>query len=237
MVFIFQMEAIIGQEGLTEEFETKDHLPVGKKGVNIADIKGLYGEERIIRVFRVWNLLLQQITHMPTVTQTVENGSPSGAWRLFKNYFEPQQEADKARWTQEYFRLDMGATEPLQDYLGRSHILRSKLGSHGFLPSEKEFCQHVARNLTDYISTETSSLLNNPGLTADVLDNTVRAKYDAKGEGVEQRGRTRPCCCRCRPDRQARHICFYVYSGPKSCGTAAGHPLQPLQSIAAVVTV
>ena len=26
------MEAFIGQEGLTEEFETKDHLPVGKNG-------------------------------------------------------------------------------------------------------------------------------------------------------------------------------------------------------------
>ena len=86
MVFIFQMEAFIGQEDLTEEFETKGHLPVGKKGVNIADLKGLYGEERIIRAFRAWALLLQQITHMPTVTQMVKNGSPSGAWRLFKKY-------------------------------------------------------------------------------------------------------------------------------------------------------
>ena len=44
MVFIFQMEAFIGQEGLTEKFETKDHLPVGKKRVNIANLKRLYGE-------------------------------------------------------------------------------------------------------------------------------------------------------------------------------------------------
>ena len=100
MVFIFQMEAFIGQEGLKEEFETKDHLPVGKKGVNIADLKGLYWEKRITWAFRAWNLLLQQITHMPIVTQMVENGSPSGASRLFKKYVEPQQEADKARLTE-----------------------------------------------------------------------------------------------------------------------------------------
>ena len=110
MIFVFQMEAFIGQEGLTEESETKDHVPVGKKGVNIANLR-LYGEESIVRYFRTWDFLLQQVTHMATDTQMVEDESPSGAWQRFRKYFEPQQEADKARLTHEYFRLGMGATK------------------------------------------------------------------------------------------------------------------------------
>ena len=74
--------------------------------VNIANLKQYYGQERMVQAFRAWHLLLQQAAHVATVTQIVENGSPSAAWRLFKIYFEPLQEADKARLTQEYLPLE-----------------------------------------------------------------------------------------------------------------------------------
>ena len=52
----------------------------------------------------------------------------------------------------------------------------------------------------------------------------------------------RRLCCRssCAVsvlNRQARHNFNDVYSGPKSCGTAVGRPLQPLESTAVVVAV
>ena len=57
-------------------------------------------------------------THGDSLSNGREWECPSGAWWFFGEYFETQQEAGKARWTREYFRLRMGATESPHDYLG-----------------------------------------------------------------------------------------------------------------------
>ena len=53
MVFIFHMEPFIDQEGLTEEYETKDHVPVTQKGGEYRRSKrGFTGKREYYGLFR-----------------------------------------------------------------------------------------------------------------------------------------------------------------------------------------
>lgn len=80
------MEAFIGQEGLTEEVTPDNHIAVGKKGSRYrVTQENSRAQQSSTGVYKAWNLLLEKITHMASVTDTDGGGrKPSRTWNIFK---------------------------------------------------------------------------------------------------------------------------------------------------------
>ncbi|CAM9644354.1 unnamed protein product, partial [Pylaiella littoralis] len=58
--------------------------------------------------YRAWNLLLNSVVDVAMMVRITAEGSPSGGWSAFKNYYTPQADAEKERARQEWYDLRQG---------------------------------------------------------------------------------------------------------------------------------
>ena len=97
LIFRSSMVARFAQEDVHEVVMSNQDIPVGRQGISMTDLKTEYGEQKVAKATVAWNVLITSISYMPILSEIVSDGSPSGGWRIFLKYYEPQAKAEKKR--------------------------------------------------------------------------------------------------------------------------------------------
>lgn len=119
LFFRSNMIAMFAQEGVREVVLSDHRIPVGLEGVDMENLRRMHSPETVEKAITAWNLIITTITYMPVLTQIIADGSPSGGWKLFLAYYEPQGRVEKTRLTSEYHAIKMRLGETPQEYFGQ----------------------------------------------------------------------------------------------------------------------
>ena len=177
LIFRSSMVARFAQEDVHEVVMSHQDIPVGRQGISMVDLKTEYGDQKVAKAVVAWNLLITSISYMPILSEIVSDGSPSGGWRIFLKYYEPQAKAEKKRLLKEYHSFAMHEGENPQEYFGRFSILRSRLASHGTVYPDNEANDHLVSALSSDYKLEKKLLDRTPDLTFEQIEDCVKEAH------------------------------------------------------------
>ncbi|CAB1107700.1 unnamed protein product [Ectocarpus sp. CCAP 1310/34] len=177
LIFRSSMVARFAQEDVHEVVMSNQDIPVGRQGISMVNLKTEYGDQKVAKAVVAWNLLITSISFMPILSEIVSDGSPSGGWRIFLKYYEPQAKAEKKRLLKEYHSFAMHAGENPQEYFGRFSILRSRLASHGTVYPDNEANDHLVSALSSDYKLEKKLLDRTPDLNFEQIEDSVKEAH------------------------------------------------------------
>ncbi|CAM9983184.1 unnamed protein product, partial [Pylaiella littoralis] len=176
-MFMVRFESLFRSMELEDAFCRTVQIKVGV--LSTEDLYGQFHRREVDAAYRAWNLLLNSVVDVAMMVRTTAEGSPSGGWSAFKNYYTPQADAEKERARPEWYDLRQGLNEAPKQFFSRVTALESKLCRHGIVMKERETNTHVIRRLSSLFNTLAEILLANPFATRTNIESVVLNKHGA----------------------------------------------------------
>ncbi|CAN0317890.1 unnamed protein product, partial [Pylaiella littoralis] len=155
-MFMVRFESLFRSMELEDTFCRTVPIKVGM--LSREELYGQFQRREVDASYKAWNLLLNSVVDVAMMVRITAEGSPSGGWSAFKNYYTPQADAEKERVRQEWYDLRQGMNEAPQQFFSRATVLESKLCRHGILMEERETNTHVIRRLSSLFHTQAEIL-------------------------------------------------------------------------------
>ncbi|CAB1116207.1 unnamed protein product [Ectocarpus sp. CCAP 1310/34] len=167
MVSYFQEEGVYDVLGITD-------VKVGKRGVDLAELRGIFGTDVVDKSLKLWNIIISKILYPPIQNLIMACESPQQGWKIVTNFYQEKKESEKTRLEQEWLALEMRESENPQDYIARSEALRLRLASVGTIKDTTHAYKDVVRGLPPSYAVQKGILLASDVVTLHALETVVR---------------------------------------------------------------
>ncbi|CAB1103459.1 unnamed protein product [Ectocarpus sp. CCAP 1310/34] len=167
MVSYFQEEGVYDVLGITD-------VKVGKRGVDLAELRGIFGTDVVDKSLKLWNIIISKILYPPIQNLIMACESPQQGWKIVTNFYQEKKESEKTRLEQEWLALEMRESENPQDYIARSEALRLRLASVGTIKDTTHAYKDVVRGLPPSYAVQEGILQASDVVTLHALETVVR---------------------------------------------------------------
>ncbi|CAB1098415.1 unnamed protein product [Ectocarpus sp. CCAP 1310/34] len=167
MVSYFQEEGVYDLLGITD-------VKVGKRGVDLAELRGIFGTDVVDKSLKLWNIIISKILYPPIQNLIMACESPQQGWKIVTNIYQEKKESEKTRLEQKWLALEMRESENPQDYMARSEALQLRLASVGTIKDTTHAYKDVVRALPPSFAVQKGILLASDVVTLHALETVVR---------------------------------------------------------------
>ncbi|CAB1110626.1 unnamed protein product [Ectocarpus sp. CCAP 1310/34] len=162
------------EEGVHDALELEVEVKVGKRGVNVAELRRPFGNDVIDKSFKPWNILMSKVLYPPIQSLILACESPQKGWKIVTEFYQEKKQSEKSRLEQDWKELEKKASESPQDYIARAEALRLRLASVGMIKDETDANKEIARGLPSSYVVHKGILLAHDVLTLRTLETVVR---------------------------------------------------------------